>query len=69
MTPFSLRHFDDPSLFGLAAPQTVKRGRSYFKSGRVIRVTLKRPDLAVCDVDGDTGTYTRSRTMTGSRSS
>jgi non-specific serine/threonine protein kinase len=57
MTAFSLYHFDEDTVFERAAPETVRRGNTYQRAGRVVRVSIKRPDLAVCDVDGKSGDY------------
>jgi hypothetical protein len=57
MTTFLLRHFGEDTVFEPATLETVRRGRTYYKTGRVIQVSLKRPDLAVCEVDGKNGDY------------
>ncbi len=57
MTVFSLRHFDEDTVFERAALETVRRGHTYHRAGRVVNVSVKRDDLAVLGVDGKTGHY------------
>ena len=41
-----------------ATPQSIQRGRAYYRDGRVWEVTLISSQKAGCLVDGDTGEYT-----------
>jgi non-specific serine/threonine protein kinase len=41
-----------------ATPQTIQRGRVYYKDGRVWDISLVSDQKAYCLVDGDTGEYT-----------
>jgi non-specific serine/threonine protein kinase len=52
------QHLEKYPFSRYATPQTVQRGRAYYKDGNVWDVTMPSDQNAVCMVDGETGEYT-----------